>query len=236
MPEAAAQYLLIKSSMLQPIHLTMFKKLFLLTCLLLSVWTTACAQDKPEPKYKPYPIKKAEDKKADEPPELNNGKPLPSRALLARPPQSGSEPMLLLGAKNRPLTEMIAHTIKIDYFDCDGIVAPWFRELLAAEMNYFAELNEIPFVKGDACVVGIGTTKSLTPGRISIHLYTNMQRLNACIRNEQCPVFRSISLIPKGTVLYRSYFLSDMSRKLIAQHCVTDKGKWYADTTCYTVD
>jgi hypothetical protein len=55
------------------------------------------------------------------------------------------------------------------------------------------------------------------------------------VRNEQCPVFRSISLIPKDKVLYRSYFLSDMSRKLISQQCVTDKGKLHTDTTCYTV-
>jgi hypothetical protein len=102
-------------------------------------------------------------------------------------------------------------------------------------MNYFAELNELPFVKGDACVVSIGTSRSLTPGRVSIHLYTNAMRLKACVHNEQCPVFRSISLIPKGEVLYRSYFLSDMSRKLIAQNCVTDKGKLHSDTTCYTV-
>jgi len=63
----------------------------------------------------------------------------------------------------------------------------------------------------------------------------NQQRLTACVRNEQCPVFRSISLIPKDQVLYRSYFLSDMSRKLISQQCVTAKGKWHPDTTCYTV-
>ena len=143
--------------------------------------------------------------------------------------------MLLLAAKNRPMTESIANTSKLEYFDCDGIVAPWFRELVVAEMNYFAELSELPFVKGDACVVSIGTSKSLTPGRISIHLYTNVQRLTSCIRSEQCPVFRSVSLIPKDLVLYRSYFLSDMSRKLIAQHCVTDKGKLHSDTTCYTV-
>jgi hypothetical protein len=185
----------------------MFKKFFLLICLLLSVWTGVLAQDKATA----------------------------SRALLARPPQSGVEPMLLLGPKNRPYTEIMVHTTKLDYFDCNGIVAPWFRELLVAEMNYFAELVELPFVKGDACVVSIGTDRSLTPGRINIHLYVNEQRLTACIRNEQCPVFRSVSLIPKDKVLYRSYFLSDMSRKLISQQCVTDKGKLFVDTTCYTV-
>lgn len=215
----------------------MLKKFCLLTCLLLSFGTGVFAQDKPEPKYKPYPAQKGENSSTSVEPNFNKpATPTASRAILARPPQSGKEPMLLLGPKNQPYTEMIAHTTKLEYFECDGIVAPWFKELLVAEMNYFAELNEMPFVKGDACVVSIGTTKSLTPGRISIHLYTNQQRLTACIRNEQCPIFRSISLIPKGEVLYRSYFLSDMSRKLIAQHCVTNKGKLHSDTTCYSVD
>ena len=215
----------------------MFKKFCLLTCLLLSIGTSVFAQDKPEPKYKPYPATKIDSAGTSSEPNFSKpAAPTASRALLARPPQSGKEPMLLLGPKNQPFTEMIAHTTKLEYFECDGTVAPWFKELLVAEMNYFAELNEMPFVKGDACVVSIGTTKSLTPGRISIHLYTNQQRLTACIRNEQCPIFRSISLIPKGQVLYRSYFLSDMSRKLISQHCVTDKGKLHSDTTCYSVD
>ena len=215
----------------------MLKKFCLLTCLLLSFGAGVFAQDKPEPKYKPYPAQKGENSSTSGEPNFNKpATPTASRAILARPPQSGKEPMLLLGPKNQPFTEMIAHTTKLEYFECDGIVAPWFKELLVAEMNYFAELNEMPFVKGDACVVSIGTTKSLTPGRISIHLYTNQQRLTACIRNEQCPIFRSISLIPKGEVLYRSYFLSDMSRKLIAQHCVTNKGKLHSDTTCYSVD
>jgi hypothetical protein len=184
----------------------MLKKLCLMFCLMATLATGAFAEEK-----------------------------VASKSLLARPPQSGNEPMLRLGPKNKPYTDLIQHTLKLDYYDCAGIVAPWFMELLVAEMNYFAELAEMPFVKGDACVVSIGTAKSLTPGRISIHLYTNQQRLNACIRDEQCPTFRSVNLIPKGQVLYRSYFLSDMSRKLIAQYCVTDKGKLHADTTCYTV-
>jgi len=215
----------------------MLKKFCRLSFLLLFLGASVFAQDKPEPKYKPYPVQKSEAPSASGEPNFNKPlAPSASRALLARPPQSGKEPMLLLGPKNQPFTEMIVHTNKLEYFECDGIVAPWFKELLVAEMNYFAELSEMPFVKGDACVGSIGTTKSLTPGRISIHLYTNQQRLTACIRNEQCPIFRSISLIPRGQVLYRSYFLSDMSRKLISQHCVTDKGKLHSDTTCYSVD
>jgi hypothetical protein len=211
---------------------TMFQKFCLSLCLLCVLCTHAFAQGKPELQYKTPP--ESASKQANKPSDKSVDSLAP-RAILARPPQSGNEPMLLLAAKNRPMTEPIAQTTKLEYFDCDGIVAPWFRALLVAEMNYFAELSEVPFVKGDACVVSIATAKSLTPGRISVHFYTNTQRLTACIRNEQCPVFRSVSLIPKDLVLYRSYFLSDMSRKLIAQHCVTDKGKLHSDTTCYTV-
>jgi hypothetical protein len=212
----------------------MFKKFCLLSCLMLLSFTHAWAQDKPELKPKPTPITKSEpaaESKSDTP----KAPPSGSRAMLARPPQSGKEPMMLLGAKNKPFTEPVYFTDKLKYYDCEGIVAPWFKELIVAEMNYFAELSEMPFIKGDACVVSIGTEKSLTPGRISIHLYTNGDRLSACIRNEKCPVFRSVNLIPKGEVLYRSYFLSDMSRKLIAQHCVTAKGKLHSDKTCYEV-
>jgi len=220
----------------------MSKKFCLLTGLLLVLSAAVFAQDKPEPRYKPIPEKKAVDSATTDKPAAkvdprvdSKDNPAP-RASLARPPQSGPEPMMKLGPKNKPYTAPIEHTLKLDYFDCDGIVAPWFRELVVAEMNYFAELNDLPFVKGDACVVSIGTDKSLTPGRVSIHLYTNKQRLTDCVRHETCPTFRSVNLIDKdGKRVYRSYFLSDMGRKLIAQYCVTDKGKLHNDTTCYSV-
>ena len=137
----------------------------LLSCMLLTI-TPVGAQDKPELKVKPTPITKS-DAAAEGKSDSAKGNTTPSRALLARPPQSGKEPMMLLGPKNKPFTEPIYFTDKLKYYECDGIVGPWFRELIVAEMNYFAELVEMPFVKGDACVVSIGTEKSLTPGRIS---------------------------------------------------------------------
>ena len=204
--------------------------------------TLALAQDRPEPRYKPLPEKRAaegslSDKPSTQSPALRSASDNPApRATLARPPTSGPEPMMNLGPKNKPFTQPIEHTLKLDYYDCDGIVAPWFREVVVAEMNYFAELNQMPFVKGDACVVTVGTDKSLTPGRVSIQLYNNTQRLNDCIRNEVCVTFRSVNLVEKDNKrIYRSYFLSDMGRKLIAQYCVTDKGKLHNDTTCYSV-
>lgn len=222
----------------------MLQKIAVSLCVvLLASW--AQAQDKPEPRFKPLPEKRSaegslnasgSDKappKAVSAPSGDNPAP---RASLARPPTSGPEPMMKLGPKNKPFTQPIEHTIKLDYYDCDGIVAPWFREVLVAEMNYFAELNQMPFVKGDACVVTIGTDKSLTPGRVSIQLFANMQRLTDCVRNEICVTFRSVNLVEKDSKrIYRSYFLSDMGRKLISQYCVTDKGKLHNDTTCYSV-
>ena len=219
-------------------------KSFVVSLCLVFMAGTALAQDKPEPRLKPIPEKRSaegalSDKSAPASAPTTATKPTDNaapRASLARPATSGPEPMLKLGAKNKPFTQPIEHTIKLDYYDCDGIVAPWFREVLVAEMNYFAELNQMPFVKGDACVVTVGTDKSLTPGRVGIQLYQNVQRLNDCVRNEVCVTFRSVNFVEKDKKrIYRSYFLSDMGRKLIAQYCVTDKGKLHTDTTCYSV-
>lgn len=208
----------------------------------LALCAGAWAQDKPAPNYKPYPEKasKAQAEKVPEELAPSFSKPLkkePQLALKARPPTSGKEPMLNLNEQNLPLKEIMHQTTKLDFYDCDGVVAPWFRQLMAAEMNYFAEMVEMPFVTGDFCVVSLGTSRSLTPGRISIHLYTSRQALQECVVRERCPAFRSVNLLPRtGNGVYRSYFLSDMDRKMIAQHCVTSKGKWHPDTTCYPVD
>ena len=44
--------------------------------------------------------------------------------------------------------------------------------------------------------------------------------------------------VPLKEVMHQTSKLNfyDMDRKMIAQHCVTSKGKWHPDTTCYTVD
>jgi hypothetical protein len=157
------------------------------------------------------------------------------KSLQAHPPHSGTTPMLNLGPQNKPFAEPIKQSIKYDYYECNGIVSDWFKELMIAEMNYFADINRISFVKGNVCVVAIGTPRSLTPGRISVHFYGSETDRNDCINDEKCPTFRSVNLTPKNNVLYRSYFLSDINKRLIAQYCVTARGKLFADTTCYSV-
>ena len=87
-----------------------------------------------------------------------------------------------------------------------------------------------------ACVVSLGSKKSLSTGRLSVHLYNSVRAMNDCVRDDRCTVFRSISLMPKEDGVYRSYFLSDLTRKLMAQHCVSAKGKWHRDTTCYGIE
>jgi len=217
-------------------------KTFIWTLMICCAPALVWAQDRPEPRYKPYPVKKTDaghstEKSEPEPVKQPFGV-TPSKALQARPPTSGKEPMVSLGPKNLPMTEPVHETLKLNYYECRGVIAPWFRELLVAEMNYFNELVELPFVNFPnlGCVVSVGTEKSLTPGRISVQLFSNVRLMNDCVRDERCTVFRSVNLVQRGSAIYRSYFLSDMSRKLIAQHCVTDKGKHHSDTTCYTVD
>ena len=220
--------------------------------------TCARAEEPPERHFKPYPVKKTDaaspsstdagkptsssnesESKITGPTSLTTYKPFgvePIAYLKAHPPTSGREPMLTLGAKNKPYTEPVFESDKLSYYDCEGIVAPWFQELVTAEMNYFNELVQMPMIRGNACVVGIYNNKSLTPGKISLQFFGSVRQLNDCVRDEVCPIFRSVTLLPKKDVLYRSYFLSDMARKLISQQCVTAKGKLFTDTSCYSVD
>jgi hypothetical protein len=202
-----------------------------------------------ESKFLPLPEKKSPDPQVDEDTlsrrveaVLNEGissqeglKEAP-RASKARPPNSGKEPMLTLDKNLKPLGEVVYHSDKLDYFECQGVVAPWFLELVVAEMNYFSELSELAFVDPKTCIVTYATEKSLTPGRISIQLFENTREFDRCIRNEECMVFRTVNFVPNRKALYRSYFLSEIGRKLVQHHCVTDTGKWHRDQSCYTVD
>lgn len=234
--------------------LSLLSVLSLLT-LLHTSW--AWSEERPEPKYKPYPVKKSSEAKEEDSSSkpgsaktstvgsssstgsILSSKPFgiePKLSLKHRPPTSGKEPMLKLDSKLKPLTEPVYENDRFTFYDCQGVLGPWFQELLTAEMNYFNELVELPMVNGQACVVSIGTPKSLTAGRINVQLYASTRQMNDCVRDDRCPVFRSVSLLPREDNVYRSYFLSDLNRKLISQQCVTSKGKLYPDTTCYTVD
>ena len=231
--------------------------IFLLAFLGLIQTGLCWSEEKPEPKYKPYPVKKSAEGKDEDTAAKSSGskqstpgsssstgsllsnKPFgvePTLSLKHKPPRSGKEPMLRLDSKLKPLTEPVYENDRFTFYDCQGVLGAWFQELLTAEMNYFNELVELPMVNGQACVVSIGTPKSLTAGRINVQLYASTRQMNDCVRDDRCTIFRSVSLLPREDNVYRSYFLSDLNRKLISQQCVTSKGKLYPDTTCYTVD
>jgi hypothetical protein len=217
-----------------------------LTCVVLA----GCSDDKSvkDNKFLPVPEKKSAspaDNEAvsrkiesvlNEGSQSKEGQEEAPRASKAHPPNSGKEPMVMLDKNKKPMGEVVYHSDKLDYYECKGIVAPWFLELMVAEMNYFNEIAELHFVDPKTCIVTAATEKSLTPGRISIQLFENSRQFDRCIRNEECPIFRTVNLVPNHNALYRSYFLSDISRKLIQHHCVTDTGKWHRDQTCYTVE
>lgn len=211
---------------------------------------SACSDSKPEaePKFKPIPEKKTEDKGdsetfdrrvqavLNEGSQSQEGQEEAPKASKARPPNSGREPMVMIDKTNRPLGEVVHHKDKMDYYECKGIVAPWFLELIAAEMNYFNELAELPFVESENCIVTYGTEKSLTPGRISVQLFETRKEFDKCVRNDYCPVFRTVNFVTVNNALMRSYFLSNINSKEIFQHCVTDTGKWHRNSTCYTIE
>ena len=196
---------------------------------------SACSDDKPSSKFIPIPDKKQAETTQEEDLlnrrvesvlneglESKEGIAEAPRASKARPPNSGKEPMMMLDKNKIPLGEIVYHSDKLDYYECKGIVAPWFLELVVAEMNYFNELAELQFVDPKTCIVTYGTEKS--------------KQFDRCIRSEECPIFRTLNLVPNRNALFRSYFLSDNNRKLIQHQCVTDTGKWHRDETCYTVE
>lgn len=216
--------------------------------LLIVFGLAACSDDKQaDAKFKPIPEKRTAKQEEEgfarrveavlnEGAQSQEGQQEAPRASKARPPNSGKDPMIRLTKDAKPLGEVVHHSDKLDYYECKGIVAPWFLELVVAEMNYFNELSELPFVDPKTCIVTFGTEKSLTPGRIGIQLFENPRQFERCIKNEECPVFRTVNFVPNRTAIMRSYFLSDFSRRLIQHHCVTDTGKWHRDQTCYTVE
>jgi hypothetical protein len=232
-------------------RLTMLKPSSIWTISLLMVLAlAACSDDKPssEPKFKPIPEKRATTPQEEESfsrrveavlnegAQSDEGKQEAPKASKARPPNSGKDPMIRLSKEGLPLGEVVHHSDKLDYYECKGVVASWFLELVVAEMNYFNELSELPFVDPKTCILTYGTDKSLTPGRLGIQLYENSRQFERCIKNEECPVFRTVNFVPNKTAIMRSYFFSDFSRRLIQHHCVTDTGKWHRDQTCYTVE
>jgi hypothetical protein len=218
--------------------------------LLLAVALVGCSDDKPtnEVKFKPIPEKRTTTPQEEESfsrkveavlnegAQSAEGEEQAPRASKARPPNSGKDPMIRMTKEGMPLGEVVYHNDKLDYYECTGLVAPWFLELVVAEMNYFNELAELPFVDPKTCILTYGTDKSLTPGRIGIQLYENSRQFERCIKNEECPVFRTVNFVPNRTAIMRSYFLSDFSKRLIQHHCVTDTGKWHRGQTCYTVE
>ena len=229
------------------------RKSFLLSCvtalgLTLALLSCSDSKHETEPKYKPIPEKRT-DTKGDpesferrvqavlnEGSQSQEGKEEAPRASKARPPNSGKEPMVLLDKTNRPLGEVVNHKDKMDYYECKGVIGPWFLELIVAEMNYFNELADLPFVHAENCIVTYGTEKSLTPGRIGVQLFESRKEFDKCVRNDFCPVFRTVNFVPVNKSIYRSYFLSNTNAKEIFQHCVTDTGKWHRNSTCYTVE
>jgi hypothetical protein len=234
---------------LQPANIRTVAALFVM--LFAFIFLSACSENKSdkESKFMPVPDKMQAEKQQDE--DLLNrrvesvlnegitsqeGQQEAPRASKARPPNSGKEPMLMLDKTLKPFGDLVYHSDKLDYYECKGVVAPWFLELVVAEMNYFNELADLQFVDPKTCIVTFATEKSLTPGRLSIQLFENTREFDRCIRNEVCPVFRTVNFVPNQNAIHRSYFLSEIGRKLVQHHCVTDTGKWHKDQTCYTID
>jgi len=161
--------------------------------------------------------------------------PQPIHVDLPGVARSGAQPMLLLNNELEPMGEPAYVHKKRDLFACNGMVAPWFQKVLVAELNYLAEKDKLQSLGVHSCLLIIDKDLGPKDGRFSVHFYQDEHELKECAINHRCKIARSVSLVLKNQLVYRSYFLSDFKREKYYQHCITPQDMWLANTTCYTV-
>ncbi len=148
-------------------------------------------------------------------------------------PTSGAQPMLLLGPGNMPLKKPVIKQIKYHYYDCEGLVGDWFYKLLLAEINFLAQLEDLPPVSGKGCAVGIGLEDGRTEPRFTVHMFNSMKQANDCLGNMRCEMARNVALVPHRKNVLRSYFLSDFTASnQFHMHCLAPPKRWFKNISC----
>ncbi len=159
----------------------------------------------------------------------------PVHLVLDGTARAGSEPMLLLGDDFEPLADPAFLLIKRDLYDCQGMVAPWFQQVLVAELNYLATKDKLQQITEPVCLLMVDKGAGPKEGRFSVHFYQDAHELKECAINHRCKIARNVSLVLKNELVFRSYFLSDFKREKFFQHCVTPDDMWIPNTTCYEI-
>ena len=149
--------------------------------------------------------------------------------------RKGAEPMLMLTDELEPMLDPTYVHKKRDLYDCDGMVAPWFQNVLVAELNFLADKSKLQAINAAVCLLIVDKDLGPKEGRFSVHFYQDPQELKECALNHRCKLARNVSLVLKNQLVYRSYFLSDFKREKYYQHCITPDDMWLANTTCYVV-
>jgi len=162
--------------------------------------------------------------------------PAPIQLQIEGVPTSGKESMLMLNDQLEPLKKPSYQVIRRDFFDCNGMVAPWMQNLLVAEMNFLADKYKFLYLENPICLLSINKDEGPKNGRFSVHFYKDEAEMKACVLHQKCSLARNVSLILKNQSVYRSYFLSDFVHEKYDQHCITPDSKWLANTTCYTIE
>jgi len=162
----------------------------------------------------------------------------PDGGVIVRLPgveQGGRDPVLALDAQQKPLTRPAFRTVKRDFFECRGLVGAWYEKMVVAEMNFLARQDHLAPMKEPVCLVSLDPAMGHQEGRFKIHLYMDLDDLKECEMNLRCSWARNMSLVVRNRQIYRSYFLSDFKRERYYQHCITPENRFFANTTCYTV-
>lgn len=163
----------------------------------------------------------------------------PDGGVIVRLPgveQGGREPILALTPELKPVTRPAFRTVKRDFFECQGLVGPWYQKLVVAETNYLARHDGLLEMKDPVCLVSMDLSLGHREGRFKIHLYKDLAELKECEMNLRCTWARNVSMAVRDQRIYRTYFLSDFKREQYYQHCITPENRFFANVTCYEVD
>lgn len=146
--------------------------------------------------------------------------------------ESGKEPILRLGANNLPPVPPEIHTIRRDYYDCKGIVANWYLDVLKREFQFLEQSHKLQSPALVSCALALQHDVPLADGKYVINLFDNDEHRRQCIHDGKCRFARNVTLYARQNALQRSYFLTDYQSERFFQDCIDAGGKLHRGVSC----
>ncbi|MDC0093065.1 hypothetical protein OAI86_01975 [Alphaproteobacteria bacterium] len=113
------------------------------------------------------------------------------------------------------------------YYPCNGYVNKKLIPIIYNELKMLAKLNKISPPDGKICHYKIGKLKfgSRSITTYSVDMYINKSSMMSCAFKNYCTDFRSMFFKVKNKKIHRSYFVTNVGRKLTRMMCISNSGE-----------